>query len=368
MGTTKNFYFKTIILVFFFILNCQLLARPVETFYGVIEVDEPVVLELIDSRPMQRLKAVHQYGISYYTTHREEFTRYDHSLGVLAILRMQKVSLEEQIAGLLHDVSHTVFSHVGDYVFNQKKHQKGYQDDIHAWFLEESGIGKILKKHDFSIAQVLPKSENFKALEQPLPNLCADRIDYNLQGAFHRGFLTKKEVLEIVKDLIFDGEKWIATKPELMVKMVRFSLHMTKNCWGSPTNFVMSSWFSEVIRRAVQLGKITEDDIHFGLDHVVWRKIRQLKDPLIQNRFRKIFNAKHYFALVDPKEADLHPKMKFRGVDPWIKKEGQVHRLTSLDEKVKEEFHKIQEEMAKGWPIKIKPDRKSIQIKENLAL
>ena len=29
-------------------------------------------------------------------------------------------SVEEQIAGLLHDVSHTAFSHVIDYVFDNK--------------------------------------------------------------------------------------------------------------------------------------------------------------------------------------------------------------------------------------------------------
>ncbi len=139
------------ILLFFITINFTLFARPIETFYGTIEVSEPVLLEIIESKPMQRLKGVHQYGISYYTTHREEYNRFDHSVGVFAILRLKGASLHEQIAGLLHDVSHTVFSHAGDYVYNPTTPQESYQDDIHSWFLQKYGIGEILKKHGVTI-------------------------------------------------------------------------------------------------------------------------------------------------------------------------------------------------------------------------
>ncbi len=340
-------------ILFFILFSFQLLAKPVETFYGVIEVNEPVLLELIASKPMQRLKSVHQYGISYYTTNPEEYNRYDHCLGVFALLRMKGMTLEEQIAGLLHDVSHTVFSHVGDYVFSPSKLQNAYQDDIHAWFLEEYGIGKILKKHGFSIAQVLHKSGSFKALEQPLPNLCADRIEYNLQGAYHGGFLTKKEIEEIVEDLSFDGERWIATKPEKIKKLAEYSIRMSKEFWGSPTNYVLSTWFSDAIRRAIELKKLTMRDIHFGKDHVVWKKIRKIRDPLIQNRFQKIFNVHKFFSLVDPKNADLVPKMKFRGIDPWIKNGEKIERLTALDAAIERKFQSTKQEMETGWPIKM---------------
>lgn len=324
-----------------------------QTFYGVIEIEEPVLLELVESAPMQRLKSIHQYGISYYTTYPEEYTRYDHSIGVLALLRIKGLSLEEQIAGLLHDVSHTVFSHIGDYIFHPDKHQEVYQDDIHSWFLEESGIGSILEKYGFPVS-VISNTENFLALEQPLPNLCADRIEYNLQGAYYQGFLTKKEILEIVQDLTFDGQKWISTKPMLMKKLVSFSLHMTRQCWGSPANFVVSSWFSEVIWRAIHLGILTEKEIHFGLDHEVWKKIRYVSDFYIQDLFKKIFNPHKYYDLVDSTKADLQPKMKFRGVDPWIKQGNTIMRLTQLDKELKKKYVLVGEKMSLGWPIKWK--------------
>src|SRR5207245_2399122 len=151
------------------------------------------------------LKELHQYGVSYYITHPEEYNRYDHSVGVFAILRLKGASIEEQVAGLLHDVSHTVFSHVGDFIFARSVEKECYQDNIHEWFLNKYGIKEILEKYGFSVSQICHKSGNFLALEQDLPNLCADRIDYNLQGAYYQGFLNKAEIAQILQDLQFQN-------------------------------------------------------------------------------------------------------------------------------------------------------------------
>lgn len=347
------------ILLFFITINFTLFARPIETFYGTIEVSEPVLLEIIDSKPMQRLKGVHQYGISYYTTHREEYNRFDHSMGVFAILRLKGAPLHEQIAGLLHDVSHTVFSHAGDYIYNPTTHQDSYQDDVHSWFLQKYGIGDILKKHGITIEQVIHKSGRFLALEQDLPNLCADRIDYNLQGAFFQGFLTKAEIKEIVDDLQFVDGKWVSAKPQLMKKMVRFSLHMTKECWGSPDNYLRSKWLAEVMHRALRLGQISQEDIHFGEDRAIWEKLNHISDGVVQNLFAKIFNAKDHFSLVKKEEADIHPKMKFRGIDPWIKQGNTIVRLTALDPEFGKEYAQVKKEMEAGWPIRLKSESSS---------
>lgn len=251
-------------LFFLFLLPYVLCARQIDTFYGPIEVDEPVILELIDSPIFQRLKNIHQYGISYYTTHREEYNRYDHSIGVFAILRINNSSIEEQIAGLLHDVSHTAFSHVGDWVFGKENQDKDYQNGILPLFLKESCLADILKKYNFTIEQILPKEELFPSLENPLPNLCADRIDYNIQGAYYQGFITYEEALLIFKNLRFINNRWVSNNPELMKKITRFSFFMTKNCWGSPTNYITSKWLADAILRAIDLGCISHKDFHYG--------------------------------------------------------------------------------------------------------
>ena len=144
----------------------SLFSTQVATFYGAFDVEEPVLIELIESPAFQRLKQIHQYGVAYYTTHREPYTRYEHSLGVFALLRSQGCSLHEQIAGLLHDVSHTVFSHVGDWIFQEQGEEIDYQTLTHVDYLHTSGLAVILERHGYRVEQVLPDGKLFPALER----------------------------------------------------------------------------------------------------------------------------------------------------------------------------------------------------------
>lgn len=313
----KRFAYLKINLFFLLLLPHILCARQIDTFYGSIEVDEPVLLELIDSPIFQRLKNIHQYGVSYYTTHREEYNRYDHSIGVFAILRTNNSSLEEQIAGLLHDVSHTAFSHVGDWVFGKENQDKDYQNGIHSFFLKESGLAGILKKYNITIEQILPEEELFPSLESPLPNLCADRIDYNIQGAYYQGFITHEEAISIFKSLRFIDNRWVSNDPTLMKKITRFSLFMTKNCWGSPTNYVTSRWLADAILRAMDLGYISQTDFHYGTDQEIWDKLTLHKDPTIKEKMKMIMNPQAYFSITNTtSDADYIVKSKFRGINP----------------------------------------------------
>lgn len=331
-----------------------LCARQIDTFYGPIEVQEPVLLELIDSPIFQRLKHIHQYGVAYFTTHKEEYTRYDHSLGVFTLLRTKGAPIEEQIAGLLHDVSHTAFSHVGDWIFGKENQVNNYQDSIHAKFLKESGLDDILKKYHFTIEQILPMEELFPALDNELPNLCADRIDYNIQGAYHQGFITYNEAVLIFKNIYFKDNRWISSYPELMKKLTLFSLFMTQDCWGSPSNYVTSRWLADAILRGVDLGSISFEEIHLGTDLEIWIKLMVHKDSIIQKKMNMIVNSHVYFSVVDDADkADYIVKSKFRGIDPWVKFESNCIRLTELDANLNQEFQRVKQIVNKGWPIKI---------------
>ena len=80
-------------------------SKTIHTIYGTFIITEPVLIELFESKAMQRLKKVHQFGISHYVHKGIDYTRYEHSVGVFALLRRYNQSLPEQISGLLHDVS-----------------------------------------------------------------------------------------------------------------------------------------------------------------------------------------------------------------------------------------------------------------------
>src|SRR4030042_1344956 len=137
-----------------------------DSVYGSIILDDPVLLELIRSPSVQRLKDISQYGIPDPYYHMKNFSRYEHSLGVMVLLRNLAASVEEQVAGLLHDVSHLAFSHVIDFLYGQgKKGVEDHQDSIHTAYIRETEIPAILKKHGFAVQNVF-SYDDFPILEK----------------------------------------------------------------------------------------------------------------------------------------------------------------------------------------------------------
>lgn len=342
-------------LLLLLLLPALLLAESIETFYGVLDVHEPVLLELIESPAMQRLKRIHQYGVGYYTTHTEDYNRFDHSLGVFAILRKAGRPLDEQIAGLLHDVSHTVFSHVGDWIFKVDDKESDYQNSIHAEFLENSGIETILNRHGFEGRYLLPKREWFPALEGPLPGLCADRIDYNIQGAYHRGVITQSEAIMLFEGLEFSGFEWTVNSPELMERVGRFSLQMTQDCWGGPVNHVLSEWLADAIRVALEIGDLSMEAIHHGFDDEVWKLLIRNEDARIQENMHSILEGQHGIEIVRQEDADHVVYTKFRGINPLLRLDEGVVSLCQWSSDYSQFFEATREQCLRGWPVRVRP-------------
>lgn len=329
-------------------------GQTLQTFYGPITVTEPILTELIAHPAMQRLKKVHQYGICHYFNDRNygEYNRFEHSIGVFALLRQYGAPLTEQIAGLLHDVSHTVFSHVGDHVFEQYDFESAYQDDIHGWYLEKCGIGTVLEKHGFCVSDVLHKKGDFPALERSLPDICADRLEYNLQGGVLEHLLTTEEVRDILDHISFTNNQWIFDDASVARKFANISLYLTEYQWGSPENQITYEWAAHALRRMLDIDELSIDDIHFGTDDIVWQKMTSSSDPMVRLATKKIVHNKRFFALTDRAQADLYIPAKFRGIDPLVQTKGGLKPLTEIDSDFATAYHHLQQVMQAGWALK----------------
>lgn len=321
------------------------------TLYGTININEPVLIELLESQPLQRLKHVYQLGIWRYSHKDDNFTRYDHSLGVLALVRNKGGSLAEQVAALLHDVSHTVFSHVGAFFFvKDSKEMDEFQDNLHTWYIITTGLGDILKKHGFTVDDILPKNTEFTRLEQNLPQLCADRIDYNIRGALWDDLITPEQATEIINDLEFKDGTWYFTSQKSAHMLARASLNMTIVIWGSAENFVTAKWLTHALKRSAQLGIITKEDIYFSTDTAVWGKMLASKDSEILEDLHKITHSSDYFELNETCYDEIM-KGKFRGLNPLVETELGYQHLLDINQEYVREYEEIQKSMLAGWHI-----------------
>ncbi|MCI0521446.1 MAG: HD domain-containing protein, partial [Chloroflexi bacterium] len=153
--------------------------------YGACEVREAVLLDLLQSASVQRLDGVLQHGISGLVGVTRAVSRLEHSLGVMLIVRHFGAGVKEQVAALLHDVSHTAFSHVVDYVFDGCDTQS-YHEEKKESFIAASDLPAALARHGYDWRDFLHE-EDYPLLEQPAPRLCADRLDYFLRDAVDLG-------------------------------------------------------------------------------------------------------------------------------------------------------------------------------------
>lgn len=327
----------------------------VNTIHGSLLVQDPLVIELINSPAMQRLKNIRQYGTTdYVLKHRTIYNRFDHSLGVYYILCTHGASRAEQVAGLLHDVSHTVFSHACDPLFVGDLTKGAYQDTIHEEFLDHYGIKDILAKYGFTVADVLPKNEHFRALEQDLPALCADRIEYNIYAAYMDNLLSAQDIDSIRQDLHFDGHNWYFDHADIAKKFALISLHQTMYMWASPASILISHWTSQALKRALDIDLIKKEDIFYELtDDDMWLNLHACSDPEIATIMHNIMHCPLLFSwpTQDQKDAVINLKARFRGVDPLVKTSNRLIVLSDLDTEFKKMYTAIQQIMQKGWNI-----------------
>lgn len=305
-----------------------------DRFYSSIEVPEPVITELINCPEIQRLKDISQLGIPDEFYHFKGFSRYEHSIGVLLLLKYCRANLEEQVAGLLHDVSHTAFSHVYDWVIGSNE-KEDYQDRAHKKIIENSKIPEILKKHKLNVKRI-SDLENFKLLDLNIPNVCADRFDYLLRDP-----LTSLELAKyFFKNLrIYEGRLVFSDKNSAIVFGKQFLKAQLKH-WGHPETVLRYNLFSETLKMAIREGTLVSGDFYGGEKEIL-EKIKNSTNLTIQRNLKALSGKLNY--QINEQSLDAPLKKKFRYVDPLYIREGGISKLSETNEEFKQLIKKEQE-------------------------
>lgn len=354
MRHNVRFFIATTLFIFLVPYALTNTPRIEPSIFGDTVIDDQVIADLLDAPVMQRLKHIDQSGTPrYFTQHIPSFSRYDHSVGVFVLLKRVGAPLNEQIAGLLHDASHTVFSHSGDWAMDMGDDKDSYQDDIHGWYLHEMKVDEIVKPYNISLKEILHKGGGYSALEQDLPDMCADRIEYNLHTALIFGQLSKAEVMKIVNDLQFKNGKWYFSNPALAKKFADLSIYFTRYFWGVPNNQALNHWSGLMLKRAFEIGLCSPQEFHFGKDQEIMEKLKASDDPIIKDLVQKCFNYQDHYEVVANGPHEMETKPKFRGIDPLVMVKGKLVRLTSIDKDFKHDYTKVKSLVQNGIKIRL---------------
>ncbi|UTR17032.1 HD domain-containing protein [Salipaludibacillus sp. LMS25] len=318
-----------------------------DPLYGSFNVDK-VLANMIESEPVQRLKGIHQGGASYLVNRDWNVTRYEHSLGTMLLVKYLGGSLEEQIAALLHDVSHTAFSHVIDAVFEHD--QEDYHEKIYAQVIEKSDLPIILSQHGYDYKELLFDHGQWQLLEQPAPTLCADRVDYTLRDMYTYGHVKKEDVTKFIADLtVVEGEIAVKTvsSAEWFVstyfkEVIGFFMHPL-NVYGYETLAVL-------LKTALTANILTEDDF-LDDDARVMAKLTASSNVDIQTQLSRLH--RHVTVVEDGDDYTFYRKNKVRLIDPLVYTDGRLKPVSHLSEKAKSMINQTKEKALAGSYVKV---------------
>jgi len=236
--------------------------------YGKMEL--PMVFsDLLNTDALKRLGGIHQSGAIFLVNPDICHSRLEHAIGVTMLIRMLGGSELEQIAGLLHDISHTAFSHVGDYVFDNT--EEDYHEKIFAEVLCRSEVPDVLLNYGYNVNQTLYGT--FNILEQPLPALCADRLDYTLRDGIHGGVISRQRAREFLTSIVLKDGK-IAVNAETEVAWINEAFKkLNDDVFKLPLHLYANGKMAELIKKFLNKGVLVESDL-FKTDTMLLNKIR----------------------------------------------------------------------------------------------
>lgn len=295
-----------------------------DNIYKEFKIEDAVIIELLQSPLILRLKNISQYGVPDKYYHLKNYSRYEHSIGVMLLLKRLGTTLEEQVAGLIHDISHLAFSHVADWVFSQgNKGDENLQNTLMKEFVKDSKVASILIKYGFSLKRLLHE-ENYLLLEREIPDLCADRIDYALRE--FKYWLNPKIVKKCLNGFVnYNGEIVFVDQETAFLFAANF-LKLQKEHWSGFEAMFRYHLFSEALKLALKKGIIKRADFYQDEPFVLAKLENYGSSPI-----EEILNILKKKDLRDYKR-NFGKKVfkKFRYIDPKVLTKGKLIRLSSL--------------------------------------
>jgi len=305
-----------------------------DTVYGSTSFTEPMILDLMQSDAIERLRRVLQHGITAVLGITRPITRFEHSVGAMILVQRAGGSVCEQAAALMHDVSHTAFSHVADFVFSGPH---SYHEEKRREWMAQSDIPAVLSRHGVDWRDFL-NDERFPLLEQPSPRLCADRLDYFLRDSLALGILTQVQATQLSGRLVVGAGRFAVRELDAARLFGYKYIEADQTSWSNKTAILLYELTARALRTAFDRSVIVETDL-WGGDKQLWDKISQSQDTATAASVKLILRYRDF--VVDeskpdesnPDESKLTVRLqpKIRTIDPDILTEGGMLPLSALD-------------------------------------
>ena len=324
----------------------------IEEYYKILCPEFPNFLKKYIELPiMQRLSGIGLLcGTDWTSLYKNRFfySRLDHSVGVALIIWNFTKDKTQTIAGLLHDVSTTVFSHVSDFRKGDALTQTSTEEPTTKMILSDSALCKLLESDGIEPKDVVDY-HIYPIADNEIPSLSADRLEYMYpSGLALDGSWTFEEIAKTYNDLIILKNE--ENKEELGFKTIEMAeLYCKKFCMIGHIlqlneNKLSLQLLSQIMSKAVELDVLQEEDFMTLSESKIIEKIESFiskktlsmeeqKFATMYNTFRKMTKVEHTSQkLPEDEYFCVSLKVKQRYINPLVKVGANSQQAKRLSE------------------------------------
>lgn len=266
------------------------------------------------------------------------YSRLDHSIGVALIIWHFTNDKAQTIAGLLHDVSTSVFSHVSDFRKGDALTQTITESDNSRMIREDSQLVALLNQDELTVEQVIDYHK-YPIADNEIPQLSADRLEYMFpSGAVLEGSWNLEEIKKTYEDIsVLKNEQG---QQELVFNTIEIAEEycrkfcMTGHLLQMHEDKICLHMLGQIMNQAVEENILSEEDFMKLSESEIIEKIGDKGS----NKFRQLYLTFRNMTEVlhtnnrldDENYFNLSLKVKQRYINPLVRTENGDRRLSDV--------------------------------------
>lgn len=330
----------------------------IEKYHQILCPQRPAFLDPYLELPLlKRLKGIGLLcGTDWTPLYKNRFyySRLDHSLGVALIIWNFTHDKAQTIAGLLHDVSTPVFSHVSDFRKGDALTQTATEEDNKSLVHKDKELARLLAGDGLTIEEV-EDYHKYPVADNEIPCLSADRLEYMypsgmaLDGSWDLDSIKRTyENIRVLKnekgiDELGFTDQTIALDYCRHFCMIGHILQLNENK-------LTLHLLGQIMNRAVELGILQEADFMKKSEKEIMEEIflRQAQGPhdkaqgelfRLYQTFRTMTKIEHTPAPLDPGQYFcISLKVKQRYINPLVGSGKRLYDLSAEARRIIDDF------------------------------
>lgn len=275
------------------------------------------------------------------------YSRYEHSLGTALITWHFTKDKAMTLASLFHDIATPVFSHVVDFANGDHLKQESTEERT-SEILANSKTIPIYLKEDGVLLEQVNDYHQYSICDNESPKVCADRLEYLLNGSYVYGITTQREIQEIYEDILVaknenEEEELIFQHLDVAVKFANIGLQCGKIYIQREDRYCMER-LGILLNQAIKDKILNKEDFYSTEADV----IQKLENSPLCNEWHAFQSLnKMYYEKEQKNKEWLSISAKKRYIDPYVKDLGRISELDSNFKEEMEDFKKRDD--SKEW-------------------